>query len=82
MNGLKEITKMIEESSGTKIPKTAIYQRKITDWLLENKVLSVALEGNIDQTQYCDKIKNLVDFLGRRLTREELAKIWNMQVDI
>ena len=35
--------------------------------------------GNIDQVQYCDKIKNIVDFLGSSLSQEELAKIWNMQ---
>ena len=36
--------------------------------------------GNIDQVQYCDKIKNIVDFLGTRLSDEELMKIWKMQV--
>ena len=30
--------------------------------------------------QYCDKIKNIVDFLGTRLSDEELMKIWKMQV--
>ena len=38
------------------------------------------IEGNIDQVQYCDKIKNIVDFLGNRLSDEELMKIWKMQV--
>ena len=38
------------------------------------------LTGNIDQVQYCDKIKNIVDFLGASLSQEELAKIWKMQV--
>jgi len=38
------------------------------------------IEGNIDQVQYCDKIKNIVDFLGTRLSDEELMKIWKMQV--
>jgi len=37
-------------------------------------------EGNIDQVQYCDKIKNIVDFLGTHLSDEELMKIWKMQV--
>lgn len=37
------------------------------------------IEGNIDQVQYCDKIKNIVDFLGNRLSDEELMKIWKMQ---
>ena len=38
------------------------------------------IEGNIDQVQYCDKIKNIVDFLGTRLSDDELMKIWKMQV--
>ena len=36
--------------------------------------------GNIDQVQYCDKIKNIVDFLGVKLSIDELTKIWEMQV--
>ena len=36
--------------------------------------------GNLHQTQYCDKIKSLVEFLGTKLTAEELEGIWEMQV--
>jgi hypothetical protein len=36
--------------------------------------------GNIDQGQYCEKIKNIVDFLGMRLSNEELTTIWKIQV--
>ena len=53
---------------------------KILDWLVDNRILSIALEGNIDQAQYCDKIKNIMDFLGTRLSITELAMIWKMQV--
>ena len=45
MNGLKEITKMLGDSTSERGPKTAIPQQKLTDWLLENRVLSVSLEG-------------------------------------
>ena len=38
--------------------------------------------GNIDQVQYCDKIKNIVDFLGTKLSVDELTKIWRMQVSV
>lgn len=38
--------------------------------------------GNIDQAQYCDKIKGLVDFLGSELSTEELNMIWKMQVHL
>ncbi|XP_050400806.1 ubiquitin carboxyl-terminal hydrolase 24 isoform X1 [Patella vulgata] len=79
MNSLKEVTKLIEESTSSKISKTAILTDKILDWLVENKILSIALEGNIDQAQYCDKIKNIVDFLGSKLSVDELTMIWKMQ---
>ena len=36
--------------------------------------------GNIDQAQYCDKIKGIVDFLGTDLSSDELTMIWKMQV--
>ncbi|XP_077980970.1 ubiquitin carboxyl-terminal hydrolase 24-like [Glandiceps talaboti] len=79
MNSLKEVTKLIDDSSSTRTVKNAIPSEKILDWLVDHKVLSIALEGNIDQSQYCDKIKGIVEFLGSRLSLEELTKIWKMQ---
>ena len=32
----------------------------LVEWMAENSVLSVALEGNIDQVQYTDRIKSIV----------------------
>ncbi|CAL1529935.1 unnamed protein product [Lymnaea stagnalis] len=81
MNALKEVTKLIDELSGTRQGKSAaiISEEKILDWLVENKILSIALEGNIDQAQYCDKIKGIVEFLGAKLSLDELSMIWKMQ---
>ena len=45
MNSLKEVTKLIEDSSRTKVGKTAINHARILGWLVNNKVLSIALEG-------------------------------------
>jgi len=42
--------------------------------------LTCRVAGNIDQVQYCDKVKNITDFLGMKLSIEELTKIWKMQV--
>lgn len=47
--------------------------------MAENSVLSVALEGPIDQVQYSDRIKAIVEFLGPRLAREEISKMWRLQ---
>lgn len=40
----------------------------------------ISFLGNIDQGQYCEKIKNIVEFLGMRLSNDELTTIWKMQV--
>jgi hypothetical protein len=40
-----QVTKLIEEGSSTKISRFAIHPDKILDWLVENHILSVALEG-------------------------------------
>ena len=42
--------------------------------------MSCCIPGNIDQAQYCDKIKGIVDFLGTDLSSDELTMIWKMQV--
>ena len=55
---------------------THIEQYRICE--IEQYVLFIL--GNIDQIQYCEKIKNIVDFLGTKLSNEELTKIWHMQV--
>jgi len=60
-----------------------IFQKRIDFFFFfsqENKVLTIALEGNIDQVQYTDRIKSIVEFLGPRLSLEELTKMWNLQV--
>ena len=36
--------------------------------------------GNLHQSQYCDRIKVLVEFLGTKLSLDELTTIWKMQV--
>lgn len=44
--------------------------------------LQLFVSGNIDQVQYCDKIKYIIEFLGAKLSAEELTKIWKMQVGL
>ena len=39
------------------------------------------LSGNLHQSQYCDKLKSIVEFLGPKLSMDELTTIWEMQVD-
>ncbi|XP_067368392.1 ubiquitin carboxyl-terminal hydrolase 24 isoform X5 [Channa argus] len=79
MNSLKEVTKLIEESTVSKTVKNAIDTDKLLDWLVENSVLSIALEGNIDQAQYCERIKGIIELLGSKLSVDELSKIWRIQ---
>lgn len=42
---LSQVTKLIEESTVSKTVKNAIDTDKLLDWLVENSVLSIALEG-------------------------------------
>ncbi|TRZ01275.1 hypothetical protein DNTS_030119, partial [Danionella cerebrum] len=79
MNSLKEVTKLIEESTVSKTVKNPIDTDRLLDWLVENSVLSIALEGNIDQAQYCDRIKGIIELLGSKLSLDELSKIWKIQ---
>ncbi|XP_051788643.1 ubiquitin carboxyl-terminal hydrolase 24 isoform X2 [Erpetoichthys calabaricus] len=79
MNSLKEVTKLIEDSTVTKSVKNAIDSDRLLDWLVENSVLSIALEGNIDQAQYCERIKGIIELLGSKLSLDELSKIWRIQ---
>ncbi len=37
--------------------------------------------GNLHQSQYCDKLRSIVEFLGTQLSMEELTTMWDMQVD-
>ena len=39
------------------------------------------LSGNLHQSQYCEKIKSILEFLGQQLSMEELTTMWEMQVD-
>ena len=86
MNALKEVSRLIEEcesfsrNSSKRLNEVAhIREERIVQWMSDNRVLSVALEGNIDQVQYTERIKAIVEFLGHRLALEELTKMWNLQ---
>ena len=77
MNGLKEVSRLIEEAENSR-NRQSISPDDVLDWMSTNKVLSVVLEGNIDQVQYTDRIKAIVEFLGPKLSAEELTNIWNL----
>lgn len=40
-----QVTKLIDDTTPNKVSKTAIDYKTILQWLVENKVLSIALEG-------------------------------------
>ncbi len=76
MTALKEVSRLIEESKQKN--KRHLTVDQVVDWMADNRVLSVALEGNIDQVQYTDRIQTIVEFLGPRLDNEELTKMWRL----
>ncbi len=40
------------------------------------------LIGNIDQNQYVEKVRTLMDFIAPRILKEDIETIWKMQVKI
>ncbi|KAG7165384.1 Ubiquitin carboxyl-terminal hydrolase 24-like 1 [Homarus americanus] len=76
MNALKELARLIEDSERRR--GNVIDADIIQEWMTSKRVLSLALEGNIDQVQYTDRMKELVEFMGPKLQEEELSRIWYM----
>jgi ubiquitin carboxyl-terminal hydrolase 9/24 len=68
------------ESSNTNVSKITIREEQLSEWIVSQQILSLAVEGNIDQSQYCEKIKSIVEFIGDRIKNEEISALWNMQV--
>lgn len=95
-----QLAKLIENATYSSATSTRAPMRRevISDWVIENSVLSKALEGrrlaercsphlslcrhvgNIDQNQYVDKVRILLEFIAPRILKEEIATIWKMQV--
>ncbi|XP_069185948.1 ubiquitin carboxyl-terminal hydrolase 24 isoform X1 [Procambarus clarkii] len=76
MNALKELARLIEDSE--RCHGNILDADIIQEWMTSKRVLSLALEGNIDQVQYTDRMKELVEFMGPKLQEEELTRIWHM----
>ena len=61
-----------------------IIKSKSVDWprniLVDTFFFSRSSKGNIDQSQYCEKIKTIVEFIGDRIKSEEIRALWEMQV--
>ncbi|UJR18179.1 hypothetical protein I4U23_005079 [Adineta vaga] len=72
MNSLTELAKIIENS--TPIPHDVL-----TEYIMENSILSKALEGNINQTEYRDKVCILVRFIAPYFIKDDVEKLWKMQ---
>ncbi|CAL4091223.1 unnamed protein product, partial [Meganyctiphanes norvegica] len=76
MNALKELARLIED--GQRRHGNVIDADIIQEWMTNKRVLSLALEGNLDQVQYTDRMKELVEFMGPKMTSEDLTRIWHM----
>jgi ubiquitin carboxyl-terminal hydrolase 9/24 len=82
MYALKELTKIIREVEKQNSNWNDIGLREvILKWLQENKVLSVAMESSLHQSQYCDKLHKIIEFAGAELSLDELTTIWSMQTE-
>uniref|UniRef100_A0A8C4R0F6 ubiquitinyl hydrolase 1 n=1 Tax=Eptatretus burgeri TaxID=7764 RepID=A0A8C4R0F6_EPTBU len=79
MLSLREVSRLIEQSWASRPIRGSVKQDALLDWLADNSILSIALEGNIDQAQYCERIRGIVEVMGSRLSLEEISVIWKMQ---
>ncbi|UJR13683.1 hypothetical protein I4U23_000695 [Adineta vaga] len=81
MNSLKELAKIIENSTSNiqSLSKASIPRDTVSEWIIEHSILSKALEGNIDQNQYVEKVRTLMDFIAPRILKEDIETIWKMQ---
>ena len=75
----QQITKMIEDAVADK-DKGAIPLDTLTQWLADNELISIILSGSIDQAQYCDKVKRIVEHIAPYLSKEDLERLWNRTV--
>ena len=58
----------------------AICNHVIDKWVFYSLIACFDLFlGNIDQKQYTDRIKAIIEFLGPHLSTDDLSKIWSMQ---
>jgi len=75
---------MIEDATADKdkssSAKGAVPLEKLTQWMEDKELLGIILSGSIDQAQYCDKVKKIVEHVAPRLSREDLQKLWNRTV--
>lgn len=76
---IDQVTRLIDE---TKLyaNESSLDRERLLEWLVDNNVLRISLEGHIDQSQYCDKIRSVVQFIGDKLNGDELTQLWNLQV--
>ncbi|CAF0886485.1 unnamed protein product [Rotaria sordida] len=81
MNSLKELAKIIENATSNipSMTKASIRRDVISEWIIENSILSKALEGNIDQNQYVEKVRTLMDFIAPKISKQDIETIWKMQ---
>ena len=72
---LSQVTKLIEDSKGSKASKSAIGEDRILDWLVNEKVLSIALEGQ--EFYYFVKYEKYSGFYARKQNASRVfAIIW------
>ncbi|XP_065657355.1 ubiquitin carboxyl-terminal hydrolase 24 isoform X3 [Hydra vulgaris] len=79
MNALKELCRLIKDCESKDRGTNVLQYDVIMKWMLDNKVLSVAFSNILHQSQYCEKLKKVVEFVCTKISLEELTTIWSMQ---
>ncbi|XP_076051171.1 ubiquitin carboxyl-terminal hydrolase 24-like isoform X2 [Oratosquilla oratoria] len=78
MNALKELGRLVEERTEGQRGGSSQEADIVQEWIMSSNILALALEGNLDQVQYTDRMKELVEFLGPKLEEEQLTRMWRL----
>ncbi|KAF2363147.1 Peptidase C19 ubiquitin carboxyl-terminal hydrolase [Trinorchestia longiramus] len=80
INALKGLGKLISDSEkGRTDGQTDLYDIDyVQNWMTEKRILFYALDGNLDQIQYTERIRELMDTLAPKLRMEDLTRIWQL----
>ena len=52
-------------------------QASLLRWIEDNRILDMALSGNLDQSVYVDRLRSLMSFIGGSMTKQQIARIWH-----
>ncbi|CAF4404798.1 unnamed protein product, partial [Didymodactylos carnosus] len=80
-NALEELVIIIENSTTVLLDVThkSIDCDILSQWIIENSIVSVALKGDINDSYYLTNTSQLFKFIGSKLTKADIEMIWKAE---